>query len=119
VTYTWLHQRPRIEYRYLPGCTFSVGPGVAYGYDAWTAPPFRGAGLRRRAFVEELRVLRSLGALWETSFFVKHQLEGAQRSLGQVGIVIEPLWHVRLRPDRTLATERLAGDDSIRPAIAA
>jgi hypothetical protein len=50
---------------------------------------------------------------------VKHQLEGAQRSLCLAGIVIEPVWHIRLLPDRTLVTERLAGDESIRPAALA
>lgn len=116
VTYTWLHTRPRIEYPYLPGCVFEVAPEVGYGYDAWTPPELRGAGLRRRAFLEELHVLRRAGMRWESSFFVKHQLDGATRSLGSVGIVIEPLWRVTLQRDKSLAVEKLADDPSTRPA---
>ncbi len=79
VTYTWLHTRSEVSYPSLPGCTFTVAPDVGYGYDAWTPPELRGAGLRRRAFLEELHVLERLGMKWEASFFVKHQLEGATR----------------------------------------
>jgi hypothetical protein len=118
VTYTWLHTRSRIAYPSLPGCVFEVGPEVGYGYDAWTPPDLRGAGLRRRAFLHELGILRGLGKRWEASFFVKHQLEGATRSLAQVGIVVEPLWRVSLNRDRRLAAERLTADDSTRPAFA-
>jgi hypothetical protein len=117
VTYTWLHTRPRIEYPYLPGCAFSLAPDVGYGYDAWTPPELRGAGLRRRAFLEELHVLRRAGVNWEASFFVKHQLDGATRSLGSVGIVIEPLWRVTLQRDRSLAVEKLSADESTKPAF--
>ena len=117
VTYTWLHTRPRIEYPYLPGCVFDVAPDVGYGYDAWTPPELRGAGLRRRAFLEELHVLRRGGINWESSFFVKHQLDGATRSLGSVGIVIEPLWRVTLQRDKSLAVEKLADDSSTKPAF--
>jgi len=117
VTYTWLHTRPRIEYPYLPGCVFEVAPDVGYGYDAWTPPELRGAGLRRRAFLEELHVLRRAGIRWESSFFVKHQLDGATRSLGSVGIVIEPLWRVTLQRDKSLAVEKLADDPSTKPAF--
>jgi hypothetical protein len=119
VTYTWLHTRPRIEYPYLPGCTFDVGPDVGYGYDAWTPPELRGGGIRRRAFREELGILKSLGKRWEASFFVKHQLEGAQRSLAKAGIVIEPLWRVKLEANRKLSATRLpeiADNDTARPA---
>jgi hypothetical protein len=116
VTYTWLHTRSRVEYPYLPGCAFDVAPDVGYGYDAWTPPELRGGGLRRRAFLEELHILKSLGMRWESSFFVKHQLEGAQRSLAKTGIVIEPLWRVRLDAKRKLAVERLKDDLSTRPA---
>ncbi len=117
VTYTWLHTRPRIAYPYLPGCEFDVAPDVGYGYDAWTPPELRGGGLRRRAFVEELRILKEeLGKAWEASFFVKHQLEGAKRSLGKVGIDIEALWHVKLGPGRKLVVDRLEDDASTTPA---
>ena len=118
-TYTWLHRRPRIDYPYLPGCVFEVGPDVGYGYDAWTPPELRGAGLRRRAFLEELHILRSMGIVWEASFFVKHQLEGATRSLGSVGIPVIPLWHVKFdRSQKKLSAERIGTDPtSIRPAF--
>ncbi len=116
VTYTWLHTRPRIEYPYLPGCVFEVGADTGYGYDAWTPPELRGAGLRRRAFLEELHILRALGKQWEASFFVKHQLDGATRSLGSVGIAIEPLWRVYLQRDKSLGLEKLA-DSTARPAF--
>src|SRR5581483_3427199 len=107
VTYTWLHGRPTCEYPYLPGCTFNLSADTGYGYDAWTPPDLRGGGLRRRAFLEELHILRALGKNWEASYFVKHQLDGATRSLGKVGIVIEPLWRVTLQRDKRLAVENL------------
>jgi hypothetical protein len=116
VTYTWLHTRPQIEYPYLPGCVFDVAADVGYGYDAWTPPDLRGAGLRRRAFLEELRVLRGRAIAWEASFFVKHQIEGATRSLASVGITIQPLWRVALTREKSLAVERLAPDLSTKPA---
>ncbi len=116
VTYTWLHTRSQVSYPSLPGCTFEVAPNVGYGYDAWTPPDLRGSGLRRRAFLEELHVLEKLGMRWEASFFVKHQLEGATRSLGQVGIKVIPLWRVTVNRDKSLNAERLCDDDSTRPA---
>jgi len=117
VSYTWLHKRPRIEYPYLPGCAFETAEDVGYGYDAWTPPELRGGGLRRRGFLEELHVLKKMGCNWEASFFVKHQLEGATRSLAKVGIHIVPLWRVQLQRDRKLSFENLApGDSSTRPA---
>jgi hypothetical protein len=116
VTYTWLHTRPQIEYPYLPGCVFHVGADVGYGYDAWTPPELRGGGLRRRAFLEELHILEGMGKTWESSFFVKHQLDGATRSLGSVGIPVIPLWRVTLQRDKSLAVEKLADDDTTRPA---
>lgn len=112
VTYTWLHTRSVIDYPYLPGCTFNVAADVGYGYDAWTPPDLRGGGLRRVAFLEELRVLRTMEMRWEASFFVKHQIEGAQRSLAKVGIEIIPLWRVRLQRDRSPAMENLVPSDT-------
>jgi hypothetical protein len=120
VTYTWLHRRPVCDYPYLPGCSFRLAADTGYGYDAWTPPDLRGGGLRRRAFLEELRILAKMGIAWEASYFVKHQLEGATRSLGTVGIVIQPLWRVTLQRDKTLAVENLApGDGSTSPAFGA
>jgi hypothetical protein len=117
VTYTWLHGRPRIDYPYLPGCSFEVAGDVGYGYDAWTPPELRKLGLRRKAFVEELHILERAGKRWEASYFVKHQLDGATRSLASVGIEILPLWRVSLQRDRSLAVEKLIDDDSTRPAF--
>jgi hypothetical protein len=117
VSYTWLHKRRRIEYPYLPGCAFETAEDVGYGYDAWTPPELRGGGLRRTGFLEELHVLHEMGCKWEASFFVKHQLEGATRSLSKVGIHIVPLWRVQLQRDRKLSFEDLApGDGSTQPA---
>jgi hypothetical protein len=116
VSYTWLHKRRRIEYPYLPGCVFETADDVGYGYDAWTPPELRGGGLRRRGFQEELHVLKTMGCKWEASFFVKHQLDGATRSLAKVGIQIVPLWRVQLQRDRKLSFDDLApGDGSTRP----
>ncbi len=116
VSYTWLHSRRTIDYPYLPGCTFETAPDVGYGYDAWTPPELRGGGLRRVGFLVELHALKAMGMKWEASFFVKHQLEGATRSLGKAGIQIVPLWRVRLESGRTLSFENLApGDTSTRP----
>jgi hypothetical protein len=116
VTYTWLHTRSQVSYPSLPGCVFEVAADVGYGYDAWTPPELRGAGLRRRAFLEELHVLARLGRRWEASFFVKHQLEGATRSLALVGIEVVPLWRVTVNRDKTLNAEQLREDSSTRPA---
>jgi hypothetical protein len=114
-TYTWLHTRPRCEYPYLPGCAFSLPPEVAYGYDAWTPPDLRGGGIRRRAFVEELRLLATRGKAWEASFFVAHQLAGATRSLAKVGIRIVPVWRIALNRGRRLTLERVGEHDGITP----
>jgi hypothetical protein len=118
-TYTWLHTRPRCEYPYLPGCAFSLPADFGYGYDAWTTPALRGAGLRRAAFAEELRVLSTMGKAWEASFFVHYQLEGARRSLALACIDVVPLWRVALARDggdRRLAAAPLAGaDGGVRP----
>ena len=116
VSYTWLHTRRTIDYPYLPGCTFETATDVGYGYDAWTPPELRGGGLRRVGFLVELNALKAMGMKWEASFFVKHQLEGATRSLGKVGIDIIPLWRVRLNAGRTLSfEEHVPGDGSTRP----
>jgi hypothetical protein len=119
VTYTWLFGGDRASYPSLPGCEIALRPEVGYGYDAWTPPALRGRGLRRRAFVEELRVLRALGKTWEASFFVSHQLAGATRSLANAGVHIVPLWRVSLRADRTLACEQLAANDEAGLAVPA
>jgi hypothetical protein len=122
-TYTWLHTRPRCEYPYLPGCAFGLPGDFGYGYDAWTPPDLRGGGLRREAFVEELRILASFGKAWEASFFVAYQLEGARRSLARARVKIVPLWRVALdrgTPGRRLAAERLTPDGGgARPELPA
>jgi hypothetical protein len=120
VTYTWLHARDRCDYPYLPGCSFHLAPDTAYGYDAWTPPDLRGGGLRRRAFLEELRILKGWGKAWEVSYFVKHQLEGATRSLGTVGIKVHPLWRVVLERSggaQKLRAEKLVEDACTWPAF--
>lgn len=117
VTYSWLHRENRAVYPSLPGCEVTLRADTGYGYDAWTPPDLRGHGLRRVAFHEELNVLRDWGLDWEASFFVKHQLEGATRSLGNSGIEIIPLWRVFLKPDRTLGAERILDDDAATPAF--
>ncbi|RMH42315.1 MAG: GNAT family N-acetyltransferase [Deltaproteobacteria bacterium] len=117
VGYTWLHARPTASYPSLPGCTIALGPDTGYGYDAWTAPSHRGRGVRRAGFVEELRVLAGWGKRWEASFFVKHQLDGATRSLAAAGIAVMPIWRIYLAEDRTLAAEQLAESDAVRPTF--
>lgn len=111
VAYTWLYRGPTAAYPSLPGCEIRLRADTGYGYDAWTPPELRGHGLRRVGFLAELNILRrEWGLSWEASFFVKHQLEGATRSLGAVGIAVIPLWRIWLQPDRTLAAERLTDD---------
>lgn len=117
VTYTWLHTRDTLSYPSLPGCTYRLRKDTAYGYDAWTPPDLRGHGLRRRAFLEELHVLERMGMAWEASVFVKYQLEGAQRSLGQVGIEIVPLYRSFVGPNREVQHEKLADDDAVVPLV--
>jgi hypothetical protein len=111
VSCTWLHTRGVIDYPYLPGCTFGVAGDVGYGYDAWTPSDLRGGGLRRAGFLEELRILRELGKAWETSFFVKDQLEGATRSLRKVGIEVVPLWRAHVVRRSEMEFELLAPGD--------
>jgi hypothetical protein len=111
VTYTFLFAREYFEYTYLPGCRFAMGNDTAYGYGAWTPNHLRGKGLRRRAFLEELDILRRWGKAWEASVFIKQQIEGANRSLGKVGIEIVPLWRVEYTRDRRLIAEKLAPDE--------
>ena len=118
VAYTWLYRGERAIYPSLPGCEIRLRSDTGYGYDAWTPPELRGHGLRRVGFLAELNILRrEWGLAWEASFFVKHQLEGATRSLGQVGIPVIPLWRIWLQPDRTLAAEQLADDDAAVPTF--
>ena len=119
--YTWLSRHETAFYPSLPGCEIRLSKETGYGSDAWTPPELRGKGLRRVGFLEELNILREeWGLLWEASFFVRYQLEGATRSLGAVGIVIEPLWRVSLAKDRTLEAECLApGDDAAVPTFVA
>ena len=117
VAYTWLHHRDRAAYPSLPGCEVRLRSDTGYGYDAWTDPDLRGHGLRRVGFLEELNVLADWGLKWEASFFVKHQLEGASRSLGQVGIEVVPIWRVWLKSDRTLGAEHLIDDDAAVPVF--
>lgn len=111
VTYSWLSRGRKAAYPSLPGCEIELRPDTGYGYDAWTPPDLRGQGIRRVAFLEELNILRrEWDIAWEASFFVKHQLEGATRSLGQVGIEVIPLWRVWLQSDRSLAAEPVGED---------
>jgi GNAT superfamily N-acetyltransferase len=117
VGYTWLHHRDRAAYPSLPGCEVRLRADTGYGYDAWTDPDLRGHGLRRVGFLEELNILKDWGMNWEASFFVKHQLEGATRSLGSAGIEIIPIWRVWLQADRTLAAEQLVDDDAAVPSF--
>ena len=117
VTYTFLVRAAEFTYGLLPGCTFSMRGDTAYGYGAWTPNHLRGKGFRRRAFLEELRILRGWGCGWEASVFIKQQMEGATRSLARVGIDLLPLWKVVYQRDRSLKAERLGppDDDCVSP----
>lgn len=116
VTYAWLSRRRRVSYPTLPGCEIALRRDTAYAYDAWTPPERRAQGLRRQAFAAELGVLRDWGFAWEASFFVKHQLAGATRSLAGMGIEVTPLWRVWLGRGRALFAEALHADaESARP----
>jgi hypothetical protein len=114
VTYTFLSLRRRFEYPALPGCAFSLRADVGYGHGAWTPPAHRNRGYRRRAFLEELRWLRTNDKKWEASVFIAPQLDPARRSLAGVGIVVEPLWRVEYGRDRRLTVERLGAPDDDR-----
>jgi len=114
VTYTFLSLARSFAYPALPGCAFSLRADVGYGHGAWTPPALRGRGYRRRAFVEELRWLRTNDKKWEASVFIAPQLDPARRSLGGAGIVVEPLWRVEYGRDRRLAVERLTAADDDR-----
>jgi hypothetical protein len=117
VTYTFLVRGPEFRYTYLPGCAFLMREDTAYGYGAWTPDHFRGRGFRRRAFLEELRILRSWGKKWEARVFIKQQMEGAKRSLALVGIEPLPLWRVEYVRTRKLKASRLGApdDDCVLP----
>ena len=107
VTYTWLHQKNSAQYRFLKGCNIKLSKSCGYGYDAWTPPEMRGKGLRRLAFAYELQFLKGEGLSYEASFFVKHQLEGATRSLAKAGIDVLPVWRLKVQRDKTYEVECL------------
>ena len=67
--------------------------------------------------MEELRLLADRGKEWEASFFVAHQLEGARRSLGLVGITIVPVWRAALGGDRRLSLTPLADPCGLMPRV--
>lgn len=110
VHYFWISTAPVCSYPSLPGCVFELDARTGYGHDAWTHPSLRNSGVRRRSFLYELRKLREMGRDFEASFFVAYQLEGATRSLGRAGIVVEPLWKISLQRDRSLLFEQLTSD---------
>jgi len=114
VTYTFLSLGRSFEYPALPGCAFSLRADVGYGHGAWTPPALRNRGYRRRAFLEELRWLRTNDKKWEASVFIAPQLDPARRSLAGVGIVVEPLWRLEYGRDRRLACERLGAPEDDR-----
>lgn len=114
VTYTFLSIAQSFDYPALPGCTFALRADVGYGYGAWTPPPLRNRGYRRRAFLEELRWLRQIDKKWEASVFIAQQLDPARRSLAAVGIVVEPLWRVEYGREHRLTVERLGPADDDR-----
>lgn len=118
-TFTWLHHDDRAAYPFLPGCELRLRGDTGYGYEAWTHPELRNLGLRRAAFLEELRVLRrTWGLAWEASVFVDRQLEGGTRSLAQAGVAVIPLWRVWMEPDGTPGVERLHEDaDAASPVF--
>jgi hypothetical protein len=117
-TYAWVNMDRRATYPSLPGCVIELRPDTGYGYDAWTPPDVRQHGLRRSCFLRELRVLAEMGAAWQASFFVKHQLEGATRSLAMVGIHVVPQLRIWLQRDRSLGVEPLTDDPVARAAFA-
>jgi hypothetical protein len=111
VTYSFLVADPIFSYDYLPGCVFSLSSNAAYCYGAWTPDHLRGHGYRRRAMLEELRVVAAWGKRWLTYVFIKPHLPGVTRNLARLGIALVPLWKVTYTRERTLAATRLAGDD--------
>jgi hypothetical protein len=110
VSCTWLRRGGEFALHHLPEHRFRLGPGVGYGYDAWTDPTLRGRGIRRAVFAEELRILEFLGCSFEVSYFVDHQLDGGRRNLARIGVPLVPLWKMAIRPGGTVALEALSAD---------
>lgn len=115
---TWLRRGGAFALQHLPEHRFRLGPGVGYGYDAWTDPALRGRGIRRAVFAEELRILEFLGCAWEVSYFVDHQLDGGRRNLARIGVPLVPLWKMAVRPGGSVALEALSADeDTVTPCF--
>ena len=116
VSCTWLRRGGVFTLHHLPDRPFRLALGIGYGYDAWTDPALRGRGIRRAVFAEELRILRRLGAAWEVSYFVDHQLEGGRRNLSRIGSSLIPLWKLTVRPGG-VALKALFADDTVTPCF--
>jgi hypothetical protein len=115
-SYSWLDPGESFDYPFLPGCSFRLGPGCVYGFDAWTSKARRGEGLRRRVFLEETQIGAELGYQWEIGIFVKHHIAEVTRSVARVGIEIVPLWRVWLKGAGRLGAENLLpGDTCVTP----
>ena len=99
--------RPECSYPSLPGCVLALDAHTGYGYDAWTHPDLRGSGIRRRTFLKELRRLREKASATKRASSSPTSSKGATRSLGRVGIVIEPVWRITLERDRSLRYDLL------------
>lgn len=108
VSCTWLRRTGTFALHGLSDCLFRLAENAGYGYDAWTDPALRGRGLRRAVFAEELRILASLGAAWEVSYFVDHQLDGGRRNLAKIGVPLVPLWKITALPGGRAALTPLA-----------
>lgn len=118
VSCTWIRRGGTFTLQGLPDHPFRLAPSAGYGYDAFTDPALRGQGLRRAVFAEELRLLRRLGASWEISYFVDHQLEGGRQSLAQIGVPLMPLWKVTALPGGRAAVVALSDHGAAVPCFA-
>lgn len=114
---TWLRRGGAFALHHLPERSFRLGPGVGYGYDAWTDPALRGRGIRQAVFAEELRILAERGDAWEVSYFVDHQLEGGKRTLERIGAPLTALWKVAVRRDGSVALTALCDDGAVTPCF--
>jgi GNAT superfamily N-acetyltransferase len=117
VSCTWLRSGGAFALHHLPGRSFRLAEGVGYGYDAWTHPAFRGRGIRRAVFAEELRILAQLGCAWEVSYFVAPQIDGGRRNLGRIGVPLVELWKVTAFPDGSVALAELSQDGAATPCF--
>jgi hypothetical protein len=87
VSYVWLDLARSIALENLPEYQVEIGPGAAYGHEAWTLPSHRGRSLRRLTYVAEVLAARRAGKQWLVAYQLKEEtLDAMLVNLARTGI---------------------------------